>query len=131
MTMLAGTMTKLTESEMPALDALTERSADPAPWISDGEKYVLIGLSMKITDRIATGELPPHFFVLADTKFNDADTLGLGFDDFAFLVSKLEYSDRENNLMYLGVPQQGPVEVEKTSLFDKLLGAVCDASAQH
>ena len=43
MTMLAGTMTKLTESEMPALDALTERSADPAPWISDGEKYALIG----------------------------------------------------------------------------------------
>ena len=68
--MLAGTMTKLTESEMPALDALTERSADPAPWISDGEKYALIGLSVKITDRIATSDLPPHFFVLADTKFN-------------------------------------------------------------
>ena len=54
----------------PALDALTERSADPAPWISDGEKYALIGLSVKITDRIATSDLSPHFFVLADTKFN-------------------------------------------------------------
>ena len=55
---------------MPARDALTERSPDPAPWISDGEQYALIGLSVKITDRIATSELPPHFLVLADTKFN-------------------------------------------------------------
>ena len=46
------------------------RGIDPAPWIADGEKYALIGLNVKIEGRIAKGAFPPHFFLLADTKFN-------------------------------------------------------------
>jgi hypothetical protein len=43
---------------------------DPAPWIADAKKYALIGLNVKVEGRITRGALPPHFFVLADTKFD-------------------------------------------------------------
>lgn len=43
---------------------------NPATWIDDGEKYALVGLSVKIEGQISTGKVAPHLWVLADTKFD-------------------------------------------------------------
>src|SRR5262252_6334557 len=44
--------------------------AGPAAWIEDGEKYALVGLSVKVEGQISTGKVTPHLSVLADTKFD-------------------------------------------------------------
>jgi hypothetical protein len=43
---------------------------NPANWIGDGEKYALVGLSVKLEGPISTGEVAPHLVVLADLKFD-------------------------------------------------------------
>jgi hypothetical protein len=44
--------------------------ADPATWIEDGEKYALVGLSVKVEGHIPTGTIASNLSVLADTRFN-------------------------------------------------------------
>ena len=39
-------------------------------WIDDGEKYALVGLSIKVEGPIRAGKVSPHLWVLADTKFD-------------------------------------------------------------
>jgi hypothetical protein len=38
--------------------------------VRDGEKYALVGLSVKVEGQIVAGALAPHLWILADTKFN-------------------------------------------------------------
>ena len=44
--------------------------ANPAPWIDDGEKYALVGISVKVDGHIMAGQVAPYLWILADTKFN-------------------------------------------------------------
>jgi hypothetical protein len=44
--------------------------ANPVTWINDGEKYALVGLSVKLEVKISTGNVAPHLWVLADTKLD-------------------------------------------------------------
>src|SRR5262245_27180573 len=39
-------------------------------WISDGEKYALVGLNVKIDEPVPQGELAPSLSVLANTPFD-------------------------------------------------------------
>jgi hypothetical protein len=48
----------------------TGGKANPPTWIDDGEKYALVGLSVKIEGQILAGALAPHLWILADTKFS-------------------------------------------------------------
>jgi hypothetical protein len=41
-----------------------------ATWINDGEKYGLVGLSVKVEGHIPQETISPHLWVLADTTFN-------------------------------------------------------------
>jgi hypothetical protein len=41
-----------------------------ATWINDGEKYGLVGLSVKVEGHIPQGTISPNLSVLADTTFN-------------------------------------------------------------
>ena len=41
-----------------------------ATWINDGEKYALVGLSVKVEGHIPQGTISPNLSVLADTTFN-------------------------------------------------------------
>jgi hypothetical protein len=43
--------------------------ANSHAWIDDGEKYALVGLSVKIDGHISASKITPHLWVLADTKF--------------------------------------------------------------
>jgi hypothetical protein len=42
---------------------------DSAPWIEDGEKYALVGLSLKFEGQLPPGKISANLSVLADTKF--------------------------------------------------------------
>jgi hypothetical protein len=50
--------------------SIESSGAKPATWINDGEKYALVGLSVKLEGQISTGNVAPHLWVLADTKFD-------------------------------------------------------------
>jgi hypothetical protein len=39
-------------------------------WIEDGEKYGLVGLTVKLEGQLPPGKISPNLWVLADTKFN-------------------------------------------------------------
>jgi hypothetical protein len=39
-------------------------------WIEDGEKYGLVGLTVKLEGQLPPGKIRPNLWVLADTKFN-------------------------------------------------------------
>jgi hypothetical protein len=39
-------------------------------WIEDGEKYGLVGLTIKLDGHLPSGKISPNLWVLADTKFN-------------------------------------------------------------
>jgi hypothetical protein len=41
-----------------------------AAWIEDGEKYGLVGLTIKLDGHLPPGKISPNLWVLADTKFN-------------------------------------------------------------
>jgi hypothetical protein len=45
-------------------------NVDSATWIDDGEKYGLVGLSVKLEGHIPLGPIAPNLWVLADTAFN-------------------------------------------------------------
>jgi hypothetical protein len=45
-------------------------SAHPATWISDGEKYGLVGLEVKTDGQIPQGTITPNLRVLTDTTFS-------------------------------------------------------------
>lgn len=47
-----------------------DSSGNSAIWIDDGEKYGLVGLSVKVEGHIAQGRISPNLWVLADTTFN-------------------------------------------------------------
>jgi hypothetical protein len=40
------------------------------PWINDGEKYGLVGLSVKVEGYIPQGTITPNLWILPDTTFN-------------------------------------------------------------
>jgi hypothetical protein len=42
---------------------------DSAAWIEDGEKYALVGLSLKFEGQLPSGKIAANLSVLADTKF--------------------------------------------------------------
>lgn len=42
---------------------------EPPAWIKDGEKYALMGLSLKFEGALASGELAPGYSVLSDIQF--------------------------------------------------------------
>lgn len=44
--------------------------ANSATWIDDGEKYALVGLSVKVEGDIPSGTIAPDLWVVADTTFN-------------------------------------------------------------
>ena len=39
-------------------------------WIEDGEKYALVGLTVKIDGHLPPGKITPNLWVFADTTFN-------------------------------------------------------------
>ena len=43
---------------------------NPATWIDDGEKYALVGLTVKVDGHIPSGTIASDLWVLADTTFN-------------------------------------------------------------
>jgi hypothetical protein len=45
-------------------------NANLATWIDDGDKYALVGLSIKLEGQISTGSVAPYLWVVADTKFD-------------------------------------------------------------
>jgi len=45
-------------------------AGNSATWIDDGEKYALVGLSVKIEGNIPSGMIVPHFWVVPDATFN-------------------------------------------------------------
>ena len=42
----------------------------PATWIEDGEKFVLIGLKIKLDGQNVGGQIAPNFWALSDTTFS-------------------------------------------------------------
>ena len=85
-------------------------NGDSSSWIADGEKYALVGLSVKTEGRIPYGKVTPNLWILADATFavptNWKEWLGnIRADEVAgcdlFLLSKQESQtpevlDREN-----------------------------------
>jgi hypothetical protein len=45
-------------------------NAAPAPWINDGEKYALVGLTVKFEGSLSPGNITPNLSVLAGTRFS-------------------------------------------------------------
>jgi hypothetical protein len=73
-------------------------------WIADGEKYALVGLSVKVEGDFQTGRISPSLWVLANTTFNIPPhwrewlgSIRVGeFEQFElFLLSKLPSSTPE------------------------------------
>jgi hypothetical protein len=48
---------------------MSKDARNPATWIDNGEKYALVGLSVKLEGHIPTGKIASHLWVLAETKF--------------------------------------------------------------
>jgi hypothetical protein len=42
----------------------------PSAWIDDGEKYALVGLTIKFEGNLPPGKITSNLSVLADTKFS-------------------------------------------------------------
>lgn len=51
---------------MVRFDSHYQNAGKPADWISDGEKYALIGLSVKIEHSIAFQEMKPGLWIWTD-----------------------------------------------------------------
>ena len=91
----------------------SEATGVPAMWIEDGEKYALVGLSVKTDQDVRSGQVSEHLSVLSETRFKIPDHwrewLGTIRTDNVrdctlFLLSKLPTStpdilDEENNIL--------------------------------
>jgi hypothetical protein len=49
---------------------MSKGAKNPPTWIENGEKYALVGLSVKLEGHIPTGKISSHLWVLSDTKFD-------------------------------------------------------------